>query len=61
MELAFGLGAAVLAAGIIYGMYSYQTRNRANDKIANAATREMYRDPEAYAHGGREKWKRELK
>ncbi len=47
-ELLYGLGAAGLAVGIAYAIYQYRTRNRANDAITEAATREQYSHPEDY-------------
>ncbi len=57
----YGGGALVLGGVMAYGMYRNSTRNKANDKITEAATRMQYKDPERYEHGGREELKKELK
>ena len=46
-EIAFGLGALVLAAALIWAMQRNRTRNRANDALTEAATRADYDHPEA--------------
>ena len=59
-EIGFGLGALLLLGGLIWGMTQYKTRNRANDRITEAATREEYRHPETYSQT-REALKRQVK
>lgn len=48
-ELFWGIGVIVLGLAIAYGAWQYHTRNRANDKITEAATRESYKHPDLYA------------
>ena len=48
LELAYFVGAVVLLAAIIWGTMANMRRNRANDPIREAATRELYKDPDAY-------------
>lgn len=48
LELIYGLCVVALAIGIAYAMRQYRTRNRANDAVGQAATREEYRHPERY-------------
>jgi hypothetical protein len=60
-EILFGVGALLLLAALVYGMIAYKTRNKANDRITEAATREEYRHPNRYAAGGRESLKQQLK
>ena len=47
-EYAFGIGALVLFAAILYGFIQYKRRNRANDPITEEATREEYDHPDTY-------------
>jgi hypothetical protein len=47
-EILWGVGAVVLFAVLIYGMIQYKTRNRANDRVSDAATKALYDDPEHY-------------
>jgi hypothetical protein len=44
-ELLFGAGSLLLFLVLAYGLWRYQTRNRANDEITEQATREMYDRP----------------
>lgn len=48
LELIYGLCIVALAVGIAYAMRQYRTRNRANDAVGQAATREQYKHPERY-------------
>jgi hypothetical protein len=48
LEVGYGLGAALLLAGLAWGYVSYRTRNRANDRITEAATRAEYKEGEKY-------------
>lgn len=50
LELLFGLGALVLLGAIIWGYTQYKHRNRANDAVTEAATRDEYDNPTAYEH-----------
>jgi hypothetical protein len=43
------IGTLVLGALVVYGLFQYNRRNRSNDAVTEAATRELYRDPERYA------------
>ncbi len=47
-EIAWPLGALALFIALAYGAWSYHTRNRANDRITEEATRELYSRPETY-------------
>ncbi|MDZ4375041.1 MAG: hypothetical protein U1C74_26975 [Phenylobacterium sp.] len=47
-EVMYGVGALLLLAAIGYGMWRSKTRNRANDPITEAATREEYDHPDTY-------------
>ena len=42
------MGVIVLGLAIFIGMRQYQTRNRANDAVRDAATRELRENPERY-------------
>lgn len=59
-ELLWSLGVVVLGVALIYGFYRYKTRNKANDPITEAATRENYDHPDAYKAGGRDALKDRL-
>ena len=48
LEIAYFLGAVILLAAIIWGVAANTRRNRANDPIREEATRELYKDTEAY-------------
>lgn len=45
-EFMYGVGAVLIAAGLLVGWMMYNTRNRANDPRTEAATREQYRQAE---------------
>jgi hypothetical protein len=47
-EVLYGLGALVLLAALVWGITQYKTRNRANDAVTEAATREEYDHPDTY-------------
>jgi hypothetical protein len=47
-ELLWGVGVIVLLVALAWGAARYRSRNRANDRIAEQATRELYTDPEHY-------------
>ena len=47
-ELLYGLGALVLLAALVWGFTQYKTRNKANDPVTEAATREEYDHPDRY-------------
>lgn len=47
-ELAWPIGALALGIALAYGLWSYSTRNRANDRVTEDATRELYKHPETY-------------
>ena len=47
-ELAYGVGALVLLAAIVWGVMQNSRRNRANDAVTEAATRESYKNPDGY-------------
>lgn len=47
-EVLYGLGALLLMAVLVYGVLQTRRRNRANDPITEAATREEYDHPDTY-------------
>ena len=47
-EVVYSVGALVLLGAIIWGVTQNTRRNRANDAVTEAATRESYKDPEGY-------------
>ena len=47
-EIVYSIGALVLLVAIIWGVMQNKKRNRANDPITEAATRESYKHPETY-------------
>lgn len=48
LELLYGVGALLLAAALVWGIVQYRTRNKANDALTEAATREEYDHPDTY-------------
>lgn len=48
LELLYGVGALLLAAALVWGVVQYRTRNKANDPLTEAATREEYDHPDRY-------------
>jgi hypothetical protein len=44
-EIVYPIAALILALGIGYGLFSYLTRNKANDAVSEAATRREYDTP----------------
>ena len=46
--LGYGLGTLILALGFVWGIMSYQRRNRANEPVTDAATRTLYKNPDGY-------------
>lgn len=47
-EVLFGVGTLLLLGGLVWSFVQYKRRNRANDPLAEEATRELYDDPAAY-------------
>jgi hypothetical protein len=47
-ETFFFIGVVILGVAIFVGMRRHQTRNRANDAVRDAATRELRENPERY-------------
>lgn len=41
-EIWYGIGAAALALGIVYGWFRYATRDRSQDRRTESATRILY-------------------
>jgi hypothetical protein len=41
-EIIFGIGAAALLLGLIYGWFRYATRDRRKDRMTESATRILY-------------------
>ena len=46
--LGYGIGTLILFVALIYGVVQYGRRNRANEKVTDAATVELYRHPDRY-------------
>jgi hypothetical protein len=57
MEVFFGIGTLILAAALAWAILRNRRRNRANDPITDAATREEYKHPASY---NPEKYRAEL-
>lgn len=47
-EMLWLVGIVVLGLGLAWGSWRYHTRNKANDRITEEATRELYKHPETY-------------
>ena len=52
-ESLYFVGAIVIAVCAAYGIYQSRTRNKANDRVTQAATKELYADADRYEDGGR--------
>ena len=48
LEWLYGVGALVLLIALVWGITQYKTRNKANDPLTEAATREEYDHPDTY-------------
>ena len=48
LEISFGIGTVALALGVVWAIIRNKQRNRANDPITEAATREEYEKPGTY-------------
>jgi hypothetical protein len=48
MEAFFGIGGAILGFALAWGLFRNQSRNRANDRVGDAAAREQYQHPNSY-------------
>lgn len=46
--LILAIGAIILGLVLAWAVFRNQSRNRANDRIGDAAAREQYRHPESY-------------
>jgi hypothetical protein len=53
-EAWFGIASAVLLIALAYAAYQTSTRNRGNDPVSDAATRELYEQPDTYPEPRRE-------
>ena len=47
-ELIYSLGALLLLGAIVWGVMQNSKRNRANDPVTEAATRESSKNPEGF-------------
>ena len=47
-EVLYGVGAALLAIALIWGVYRSATRNRRNDAVTEKAVHEEYAHPDRY-------------
>ncbi|MBS7700380.1 MULTISPECIES: hypothetical protein [unclassified Chelatococcus] len=47
-EVVWGIGIVLLLAALVWGTIQSATRKRANDRIAEEATRQEYEDPAHY-------------
>lgn len=59
-EILWCVGVVVLFLALVYGMIQYKTRNRANDRVSEAAAKALYDDPDRYAEA-RETLKQDVK
>lgn len=49
LELLYGVGALLLLVALVWGITQYKARNKSNDPLTEAATREEYDHPDRYA------------
>jgi hypothetical protein len=47
-EILYGIGALALAFALVWGLMRNARRNRSNDAVTEAATREEYDHPDRY-------------
>ena len=48
IEIGFIIGIAVVGLAVVFGLVSYSRRNRANAPVTQEATRELYKDEDAF-------------
>ena len=48
IEMLYVLGLLLVGVAIAFGIRRSSTRNKANDAVSEAATRELYKDPDRY-------------
>ncbi len=48
IEIGYFIGAVILLGALIYAATAYSRRNRANEPVTNEATKELYKDEDAY-------------
>jgi hypothetical protein len=60
-ELLFGLGALALLAALVWGVTQVMRRNRANDRVTEEATHDLYSHPDRYAAADREELKKRVR
>lgn len=61
MEALYVIGILILVIGFGYGLWRSRSRNRANDPLRDEATRQLYDEPDAFEHGGKQKLEAKLK
>lgn len=59
-EILYGVGIVILVVAFAWALMRKATRNRANDRIAEQATHELYEHPETYPER-REELKKEAR
>jgi hypothetical protein len=59
-EVLFGVGIVILVGAFAWALIRKANRNRANDRIAEQATHELYEHPETYPER-REELKKEVR
>jgi hypothetical protein len=47
-EIGYGIGVLVLLGVLAWATWQYRRRNRANDRVTERATRELYEHPNSY-------------
>ncbi len=55
IEFLYVIGILLVGAAIALGIRRSSTRNKANDAVSEAATRELYKDPDKYEESTRDK------
>ena len=61
VEVLYVIGTVVLGLAIAWGMFWNKGRNRANDRVTEQATHELYADPEHYDERREEELKRQVR
>jgi hypothetical protein len=60
-ELLMDIGAFLLGLVLAWAMWRNHHRNKANDKVTEEATRELYADPDHYDKEREEEFRRQVR
>ena len=60
-EMLWPVGVLILGLALAYGAWRYHSRNKANDRVTERATHELYAHPDTYDENTRRQLKDQLK